>query len=614
MGGDLSKISKQAQDFLGKPEEKKDDDEELPWPTIIGGTLGVIGFLYLFLIGLGLMGDAFKCLGGRGAGNMFTGVDNPIAGLMVGILATVMVQSSSTSTSIVVGLVGADQITVRTGIPIIMGANIGTSVTNTIVSMGQVGNRLDLERAFAGATVHDMFNMLSVATLLPIEVIIAAMSGEGGIIYWITKGFTEALVGGDKGGELFDSPIKVVTKPVTKAIISNNKYVIYALGIEKPLPKGAEEDFNTTLCEETSSGRRLEAEEQAQGERALLSRRLTAAGETVCGEYKYYCVNSALDKNFKKISKKAYKKLTKCSDFVTKEDPCGADSSDKCYLDAGAYYDKYVTNGHIVKGGMLDGAGDSGAGIIALILSLLFLIGGLFGLVKSLQLLLVKKAKKMVAKATQLNDYLAILVGVGVTIIVQSSSVVTSALTPLCGMGVLPLEKMLPLTLGANIGTTCTALIAALATMKFDALHIALCHLFFNLIGICIWFPVPFMRQVPLNAARLLGLYASFYRFVPGLYILIVFVIVPGVLLGISGLMGVSAVGGVFVLLLVLAGAGAAVYWWIWMGGCYKVLSQEDRENRLVELEKSNSTMRGEDDDDEAPAKVMQVVPFDGGA
>ena len=150
--------------------------------------------------------------------------------------------------------------------------------------------------------------------------------------------------------------------------------------------------------------------------------------------------------------------------------------------------------------------------------------------------------------------------------------------------------------------------------MKFDALHIALCHLFFNLIGICIWFPVPFMRQVPLNAARLLGLYASFYRFVPGVYILIVFVIVPGVLLGISALMGVSAVGGVFVLLIVLAGVGAAVYWWIWMGGCYKVLSQEDRENRLVELEKSNSTMRGEDDDDEKPPTKVVLPLFNGGA
>merc|ERR1711953_260786 len=120
----------------------------------------------------------------------------------------------------------------------------------------------------------------------------------------------------------------------------------------------------------------------------------------------------------------------------------------------------------------------------------------------------------------EVNDYLAIMIGVGITIIVQSSSVTTSALTPLCGIGVLPLHKMLPLTLGANIGTTCTALIASLVSLKFGAVQIALVHLFFNIIGILIWFPIPFVRAVPLAAAKLLGLYASYFRFVPALYLL----------------------------------------------------------------------------------------------
>lgn len=96
--------------------------------------LGVLISLYLFLFGLDLMGGSFSALGSKGAGNLFTFSDNPIAGLMVGILATVLVQSSSTSTSIVVGLVGADVLAVKQAIPIIMGANIGTSVTNTIVT------------------------------------------------------------------------------------------------------------------------------------------------------------------------------------------------------------------------------------------------------------------------------------------------------------------------------------------------------------------------------------------------------------------------------------------------------------------------------------------------
>merc|ERR1711953_513513 len=103
----------------------------------------------------------------------------------------------------------------------------------------------------------------------------------------------------------------------------------------------------------------------------------------------------------------------------------------------------------------------------------------------------------------EVNDYLAIMIGMGITIIVQSSSVTTSALTPLCGVGVVALSKMLPLTLGANIGTTCTALIASLVSLKFGAVQIALVHLLFNITGILIWFPIPQLRQIPLRAARL---------------------------------------------------------------------------------------------------------------
>ena len=58
---------------------------------------------------------------------------------------------------------------VKTAIPMIMGANIGTSVTNTIVSLGQAGDRNQFRRAFGGATVHDMFNWLCVLVLLPLE-------------------------------------------------------------------------------------------------------------------------------------------------------------------------------------------------------------------------------------------------------------------------------------------------------------------------------------------------------------------------------------------------------------------------------------------------------------
>merc|ERR1719195_709727 len=116
-----------------------------------------------------------------------------------------------------------------------------------------------------------------------------------------------------------------------------------------------------------------------------------------------------------------------------------------------------------------------------------------------LEKIFLSKAKRLIEYSLKLNDYLAILIGVGITIIVQSSSVTTSALTPLCGLGVLPLAKMLPMTLGANIGTTCTALIASLVSLKFGAVQIALCHLLINITGILIWFPAPFMRRFPIG-------------------------------------------------------------------------------------------------------------------
>jgi len=595
-----------------KEEESPGSQDGKSWAVVALCIFGLLASLYVFLLGLQMLGDSFKCLGGRGAGSMFKAVENPIAGLMTGVLATVLVQSSSTSTSIVVGLVGADQITVKTGIPIIMGANIGTSVTNTIVSMGHVGHRLELQRAFAGATVHDMFNYLTVVTLLPIEVIGAAIQGEGGPLYWLTQAITDGIMGKDKGTELFPSPIKAITGPVAELFISNNKYVIKALSLGAPaasMPNAT----NATLC---ASGRRLAApaagEDRGGAGRALLSRRMASSGGANCS--RYFCVSKELDKNFKKISSSGYKTLTGCDGYVLDPStPCSP--GDHCYLDAGAYYQRYVQDNHIIEGGITEGAGDFGGGIISLVIALAFLTGGLFFLTKFLHKLFMGRAKRVVARATRMNDYLALLVGVGLTIVVQSSSVVTSALTPFCGMGLLTLEKMLPLTLGANIGTTVTALIAALAKMTNDTVHIALCHLFFNIVGILIWFPAPFMRRFPLGAARLLGLYASFYRFVPLLYILLAFVAIPSLALGVSALLSASLAGGLVLLLFLLGAFAAFQYWWVWREGCYRVISKEDRGKGQADAERDQrAILEGEEPspaqgDEPAPAQGDVVTP-----
>ncbi|RUS71301.1 hypothetical protein EGW08_020944, partial [Elysia chlorotica] len=94
-------------------------------------------------------------ISGKTAGKAFSSgvLSNPFAGLMIGVLATILVQSSSTSSSIVVTMVGSNIIPVEKAVPIIMGANIGTSVTNTVVSLAQATDRKQFRLAFAGATV-----------------------------------------------------------------------------------------------------------------------------------------------------------------------------------------------------------------------------------------------------------------------------------------------------------------------------------------------------------------------------------------------------------------------------------------------------------------------------
>jgi len=312
----------------------------------------------------------------------------------------------------------------------------------------------------------------------------------------------------------------------------------------------------------------------------------------------YYCISKDLDKNFKKISKSSYKKLKSCDGLILDGagTPCG---KDKCYLDAGEYWDKKVEKGSLLKGGFLADAGDTAGGAIGLVISLVLLSGGLIGLCTLLKLIFMSKAKTFLKYAIKLNDYLAMLIGVGVTIIVQSSSVTTSALTPLCGVGVLPIEKMLPLTLGANIGTTCTALIASLVSLKFNAVQIALCHFFFNVTAILIWFPLPLMRNVPLSAARLLGLYASFYRWLPAAFIFVAFVLMPGICLLVSTAIDASVVGGILLLFVLVAAVAAFEFVW-WVGYpvgeplCYKVLSPEQRAEGMRDLAAANAALVGD--------------------
>jgi sodium-dependent phosphate cotransporter len=252
----------------------------------------------------------------------------------------------------------------------------------------------------------------------------------------------------------------------------------------------------------------------------------------------------------------------------------------------------------LVKGGFLKGAGDVGSGIIGVILSLLLLSGGMLGLTKCLTKIFMSKAKKIIALAMMMNDYIGILVGLGITIIVQSSSVTTTALTPLAAIGVLPLNKMYPMTLGANIGTTTTALLASLVSLKKQGVQIALCHFFFNIFGIMLYFPAPFMRSIPIRGAKTLGTYTCLYKWAPLAYICLCFLVIPAVSFGVVETYNANIAGGVVLTLFVLGGVAALVVAWnigIPVGNalCYRVMSKEDREKFDRELLEDNARIGG---------------------
>lgn len=186
------------------------------------------------------------------------------------------------------------------------------------------------------------------------------------------------------------------------------------------------------------------------------------------------------------------------------------------------------------------------AGVFLLIVSLVVLCSCLVGMVKLLHSMLQGSIAKVIKKTLNsdlpgcfswLTGYVAMLVGAVMTILVQSSSVFTSALTPLVGIGMIKLDRMYPLTLGSNIGTTGTGMLAAMAASGDKlpiALQIALCHLFFNISGIILFYPVKPLRNLPIRCAKFLGTVTSEYRWFALAYLICMFVLLPGSVFALS--------------------------------------------------------------------------------
>ncbi|MDG1708456.1 MAG: Na/Pi symporter [Emcibacteraceae bacterium] len=355
-----------------------------------------IAFLvYLLISSVGMIGAGFKGATKGQASELFQFATNPFMGLIIGILATAMIQSSSTVTSIIVGLV-AGGLPVETAVPMIMGANIGTTITNTIVSLGHVRKKKEFRRAFASATVHDFFNVMAVAIFLPIEIMFKPLSTAGGY-------FAEMFVGGDNMSVKGFNFIKPATKPVI--------------------------DFFTNVS------------------------------STISENITYYLL---------------------------------------------------ITFG------------------ILIIFVAITVIG------KLLKKLMFGRAKVIMHNAIGKGPVTGIFSGAIITVLVQSSSTTTSLMVPLAGSGVFRLKQIYPFTLGANIGTTITALLAATAisgeTAVF-ALQIALVHLIYNSGAVIFIYGIKPLRKIPIRGALWLARIATENKVIALLYILGVFFALPAALI-----------------------------------------------------------------------------------
>src|SRR6218665_3955527 len=213
--------------------------------------------------------------------------------------------------------------------------------------------------------------------------------------------------------------------------------------------------------------------------------------------------------------------------------------------------------------GMPGALSEPAAGGILLICSLLVMTFSLLLMVRVLNSLIKGPMARMVRKAVSADfpgcfryftGYVALFVGAGVTVLFQSSSVFTSTLTPLVGIGVITVERVYPLTLGSNIGTTVTSILAALAgdpSKIQDTMQISFCHLFFNITGILIYYPIPFMR-VPIPIAKILGNTTAKYRWFAIFYLISMFLLFPLVVFGLSmaGWYVLAAIGIPFLILI----------------------------------------------------------------
>ncbi|WP_394244106.1 Na/Pi symporter [Vibrio astriarenae] len=354
--------------------------------------------LYLLLVSVSMVGSGFKLATGDQAKALFEFASHPIAGLMIGLVATALTQSSSTVSSIIVALV-AGGLPVQIAIPMVMGANIGTTMTSTLVSLGHVRCNTEFKRAFASATIHDIFNLLAVVIFLPLEIMFGIMDK---ISHWLVSPFMST-------GDLSMKGLNFIG-PLTKPVVS---------AIQSPL----------------------------------------------------------------------------------------------------------------------ESMGNVTGGLILIALGIFTIISAITVMGKLMKKLMVGRARDILKGAIGRGPMHGIASGTAVTILVQSSSTTTSLIVPLVGSGVLKVREVYPFTVGANIGTCITALLAATAVsgeFAVFALQIALVHLVFNVLATLVIFMVPVLREIPVKGADYIAELAVKNKLMVAVYLLSIFVLLPGIILALT--------------------------------------------------------------------------------
>ncbi len=398
-----------------------------------------------FFISIHLL-SAFKGLSSQWGQNLAVELaHNPFLGLMVGVLVTSVAQSSSATTSMVValaagGMFGSDMgDAVRITVPIIMGANIGTSVTNILVSIGHIGQPAEFRRAFAAAMVHDFFNVLSVCVFLPLQI---ATDFLGKLATFAGSMFEAG------GGIKAASPLKMLIKPQVHIIEGFfDHHIVCKTVLAFGIAYGALSLFRL-MVKAIVTGR--------HPNRTTLALAATAA----------------------------------------------------------AIYALLEKFGHILASKQ----------VALLILAGFLLFGALAAIVGQSRRLVQSRFEILFHRYIFRSKWASIITGALLTAIVQSSSVTTSIVVPLAGAGILATSQIYFYTLGANLGTTVTAILAALSTANPTAVAVSMAHLLFNIMGISVFFP---LSKVPITLAEKFAEASMKRRWLPFAFVLTLFFALP---------------------------------------------------------------------------------------